>query len=86
LDFAQPTHSLFILSKLLTMTNHYEPFTPSLFKQLTGLEARDNEAVYLRWVNAQINHANFCYLQDMTESLREIVQYLREHTVVFDKK
>ena len=68
------------------MTNHYEPFTPSLFRQLTGLDAQDNEAVYLRWVNAQINHANFLHLQAMTDALREIVSYLRQHSVVFEKR
>ena len=37
------------------MTQLFEPFTPELFKQQTGLDAMDNEAIYIRWVNSQIN-------------------------------
>ena len=68
------------------MTNHYEPFTPAIFRQLTGLDAQDNEAIYLRWVNAQINHANFMHLQSMNDALREIVHFLRESSPTFEKR
>ena len=60
------------------MTHHFEPFTPELFKQQTGLNAFENEAIYLRWVNSQVNYANYLTMQDVSSSLKEIVQILRE--------
>ena len=60
------------------MTHHFEPFTPELFKQQTGLNAFENEAIYLRWVNSQVNYANYLTMQEVSSSLKEIVQILRE--------
>ena len=60
------------------MTRLFEPFTPERFKQETGLNAAENEAVYLRWVNSQINYANYLQMQEMNTSLREIIALLRE--------
>lgn len=60
------------------MTNLFEPFTPELFKQQTGLEAHENEAIYIRWVNSQINYANYKSMQEMNASLKEIIQLLKE--------
>lgn len=60
------------------MTNLFEPFTPEAFKQHTGLTALDNEAVYLRWVNTQLNYANFQQMQLMNTSLKEIIGLLKE--------
>jgi len=59
------------------MTHHFEPFTPESFKQQTGLDAFENEAIYLRWVNSQVNYANYLALKDMSSSLKEIVSLLR---------
>lgn len=61
------------------MTHRFEPFTPELFKQQTGLDASDNEAIYVRWVNTQVNYANYQSMQEMTKALNEIVQLLREN-------
>ena len=60
------------------MTHHFEPFTPELFKQQTGLNAHENEAIYVRWVNTQINYANYLQMQEMNTSLREIIVLLKE--------
>lgn len=60
------------------MTHHFEPFTPEAFKQQTGLNAFDNEAVYVRWVNTQINYANYQQMQFMNTSLKEIIALLKE--------
>ena len=60
------------------MTQHLEPFTPELFKAQTGLNAYDNEAIYLRWVNSQINYANYQSMKEMTASLKEIIRLLKE--------
>lgn len=60
------------------MTHLFEPFTPERFVKETGLQAHDNEAVYLRWVNSQINYANFLQMQEMNRSLREIITLLKE--------
>lgn len=62
-----------------TMTSHYEPFTPELFQQQTGLSARDNEAIYIRWVNSQMNYATFQLMKEMTASLKEIILLLQEN-------
>ncbi|HEX2532774.1 MAG TPA: hypothetical protein VHK69_03505 [Chitinophagaceae bacterium] len=63
------------------MTHLYEPFTPELFRQQTGLNAADNEAIYLRWVNTNLNYATYRSMQEMTESLREIIGLLKENTL-----
>lgn len=60
------------------MTHLFEPFTPERFKQSTGLNAHENEAIYLRWVNSQINYANYQQMQEMNSSLREIILLLKE--------
>lgn len=60
------------------MTHLFEPFTPEQFKKYTGLDAQDNEAIYLRWVNSQINYANYQSMKEMNDSLKEIIQLLKE--------
>jgi hypothetical protein len=60
------------------MTHLFEPFTPELFKQMTGMNAQDNEAIYLRWVNSQINYANYQNMREMNTSLKEIISLLKE--------
>ena len=60
------------------MTHLFEPFTPELFKQQTGLNAQDNEAIYLRWVNSQVNYANFLTMKEMASSLKEIISILNK--------
>jgi hypothetical protein len=60
------------------MTHLFEPFTPERFRQETGLNAAENEAIYLRWVNSQINYANYLQMQEMNTSLREIILLLKE--------
>jgi hypothetical protein len=67
------------------MTHLFEPFTPELFKKETGMDAHDNEAIYVRWVNAQINYANFLHMKEMTQSLKEIVRILDQHGYPFAK-
>lgn len=68
------------------MTHHFEPFTPDAFKQQTGLNAFENEAIYLRWVNTQINYANFLQMQTMNDSLKDIVVVLKEGALVTTSK
>jgi hypothetical protein len=68
------------------MTRHFEPFTPEVFRQQTGLNAIDNEAVFIRWVNTQINYANFLQMQSMNASLTEIISLLKESTVIGQSK
>lgn len=60
------------------MTHLFEPFTPERFTKETGMHAHENEAVYLRWVNSQINYANFLQMQEMNQSLKEIIYLLKE--------
>jgi hypothetical protein len=60
------------------MTHQLEPFTPEEFKKITGLNAADNEAIYLRWVNTQINYATYQTMQEMTKSLKVIIDLLKE--------
>jgi hypothetical protein len=60
------------------MIHQFEPFTPEAFHQQTGLNAYENEAVYIRWVNTQINYANYVQMQAMNESLKEIIQILNK--------
>lgn len=64
------------------MTHLYEPFTPDLFKKQTGLNAMDNEAIYIRWVNSQINYANYQNTCEMSNSLREILKILKEDQTI----
>lgn len=61
------------------MTHQFEPFTPELFKQQTGLNAHENEAIFIRWVNTQINYANYQAMREMTQSLKEIIRLLNEN-------
>jgi hypothetical protein len=68
------------------MTHHLEPFTPDEFKKLTGLNASDNEAIYLRWVNTQINYATYLSMQEMTKSLKIITDLLKQNAPVEEKK
>ena len=63
-----------------------EPFTPEEFKKATGLNATDNEAIYLRWVNTQINYATYQSMQEMTKSLKIIIDLLKENAPVGDGK
>ena len=60
------------------MTHQLEPFTTEEFKKSTGLNASDNEAIYLRWVNTQINYATYQTMQEMTKSLKVIIELLQE--------
>lgn len=68
------------------MAPHFEPFTPELFKQQTGLNAHENEAIYVRWVNTQINYANYQSMKEMTQSLKEIIRLLTENDLTLSKK
>lgn len=68
------------------MTHHFEPFTPEVFKKETGLNAHENEAIYVRWVNTQINYANYQSMREMTESLKEIIRLLNENELSLTKK
>lgn len=68
------------------MTHHFEPFTPELFKQQTGLNAHENEAIYVRWVNTQINYANYQAMREMTQSLKEIIRILNENNLTLTPK
>ena len=68
------------------MTHHFEPFTPELFKQQTGLNAHENEAIYVRWVNTQINYSNYQSMREMTQSLKEIIRLLTENDFTLTKK
>ena len=67
------------------MTQLFEPFTQELFKQQTGLDAADNEAIYIRWVNSQINYANYQNMRDMSTSLKEIIRLLKEDVRIVQK-
>ena len=58
------------------MNHIFEPFTPETFRQQTGMDAHENEAIYLRWVNVQINYANYLNMQEMNHSLKEIIHLL----------
>ncbi len=63
------------------MTYRFEPFTPEAFREQTGLNAQENEAIYLRWVNSQINYANYQHMKEMNSSLQEIVSLLKNSEV-----
>jgi hypothetical protein len=66
------------------MTQNFEPFTPEMFRQQTGLQAADNEAIYIRWVNTQINYANYQSMRDMAHSLKDILERLNDPSMVTD--
>lgn len=68
------------------MTPLFEPFTPDEFKKATGLIASDNEAIYVRWVNTQINYATYQSMQEMTSSLKEIISLLKENAIQEERK
>jgi ribosomal protein S7 len=68
------------------MTPTFEPFTPELFKQQPGLNAHENEAIYVRWVNTQVNYANYQSMNEMTKSLKEIIRLLNENNLSLTKK
>lgn len=68
------------------MTNHFYPFTPELFHQQTGLNADDNEAIYIRWVNTSVNLANYKAMQEMTGALKEIIELLRQNALKLPKE
>ena len=67
------------------MTDLFTPFTPELFKQQTGLNAQENEAIYIRWVNSRINYANYQHMKEMNDSLKEIVSILKGGEVRISK-
>jgi hypothetical protein len=68
------------------MMHYFEPFTPELFKQQTGLNAHENEAIYVRWVNTKINYANYEAMREMTQSLKEIIRLLNENDFTLIRK
>ena len=68
------------------MIHQFEPFTPENFRKQTGLNASENEAIYIRWVNTQINYANYIQMQAMNESLKEIITILKEGALVENTK
>ena len=68
------------------MIHQFEPFTPELFRQQTGLNAHENEAIYVRWVNTQINYSNYQSMKEMTQSLKEIIRLLTENEFTLSKK
>ena len=68
------------------MIDIFEPFTPALFQEQTGLAAADNEAIYMRWVNTQVNLANYKAMQEMSASLKEILKLLNDPAMVVDGK
>lgn len=76
----------FVYTQLTNMTQLFEPFTPELFKQQTGMNANENEAVYLRWVNSQINYANYQNMQAMNASLKDIISLLKDGALINEKK
>jgi hypothetical protein len=60
----------------------FEPFDHEEFRRQTGLHAHENEAIYVRWVNTQINYANYLNMQQMSASLKEIVERLKDPAMV----
>lgn len=68
------------------MAELFEPFTPDVFFQQTGLRAQDNEAIYMRWVNTQINYANFQSMKEMTATMKEILERLKDPSMVENGK
>jgi hypothetical protein len=67
-----------LFPNFLDMDQFFPPFTPEKFHEQTGLVAMENEAVYIRWVNTQINYANFQSMKEMTASLKEIIGLLQQ--------
>ena len=61
------------------MTQFFDPFTPDVFKEQTGLNALENKAIYIRWVNAKINYENYLNMKAMNESLQEIIRLLEQN-------
>lgn len=57
----------------------FHPFTQDAFHKQTGLNAKEHEGVYLRWVNVQLNYQNFLAMRNMSEQLQQIVQWMKEH-------
>ena len=68
------------------MHRQFEPFTPEVFTQQTGLNAFENEAIYIRWVNTQINYANYLQMQTMNTSLQNIISILKEGALADNTK
>lgn len=68
------------------MMHQFEPFTPESFKKQTGLNAFENEAIYLRWVNTQINYANYLQMQAMNSSLKDIITILKQGALITTEK
>ncbi len=68
------------------MTNPFAPFTPASFEEETGLNAADNDAIYLRWVNTQINYANYQHMHQMNASLEQIISLLERRVVAETEK
>ena len=68
------------------MSHQFEPFTTEIFRLQTGMNALENEAIYIRWVNTQINYANYVQMQAMNESLKQIIELLREGALVENSK
>ena len=68
------------------MNHSFDPFTPERFRLETGLNAQENEAIYLRWVNSQINYANYKQMQEMNNSLRQIISLLKEGALTGEAK
>ncbi len=64
------------------MTEPFHPFTTKQFKQETGLEASENEAIYIRWLNAQMNYANYQNLQQMKDLLLELTDILKQDITI----
>jgi hypothetical protein len=62
--------------KMIFMNPQFAPFTPDAFQEATGLNAEENEAIYIRWVNTQLNYASFHQLQEMNATLKEIVKII----------
>ncbi|MBA2746537.1 MAG: hypothetical protein H0U44_09960 [Flavisolibacter sp.] len=67
------------------MENIFHPFTTEIFQKETGLVAADNEAIYFRWLNAQMNYANFKNMQQMNAYLKDIIDMLRNNISVLKK-
>lgn len=82
----RPIWYKFVVTHHQTMIHNFEPFTPDVFRQQTGLNALDNEAVYIRWVNTQINYANYQQMQSMNASLKEIIALLKEVSFATEPK
>jgi hypothetical protein len=64
----------------------FEPFTPEEFKKQTGMSAHENEAVYIRWVNTQINYSTYKSMLEMNNSLKEILERLKDPGMINDGK